>query len=58
MITAKELQNYLEQCPENAEVKIGIGKYESSLVEILLSPISDDKIILADKTYMKDLKEL
>ena len=27
MITTKELQNYLDQCPENAEVKIGIGKY-------------------------------
>lgn len=58
MITVKELKQYLDQCPDEAEVKIGIGKYQSSLVNILKSPISDDKIILTDKTYLKDLKEI
>ena len=57
-IQVKDLKKYLDQCPDAAEVILGIKMYQSNLVDILKSPISDDKIILADKTYLKDLKEI
>ena len=57
-IQVKDLKKYLDQCPDEAEVILGIKMYQSNLVDILKSPISNDKIILADKTYLKDLKEI
>ena len=58
-LTVKQLKKYLEQCPDNAQVKIGIKQYESKLVDILKSPLNNEKIILVDHTYLKDceLKE-
>ena len=58
-ITVKQLKKYLEQCPDNAQVKIGIKQYESKLVDILKSPLNNEKIILVDHTYLEDceLKE-
>ena len=58
MITVKELKQYLDQCPEDAEVKIGIRNYESRLADILKSPISDERVLLVDESYLEDCKEV
>ena len=57
-LTVKQLKKYLEQCPDNAQVKIGIKQYESKLVDILKSPLNN-RIVLVDHTYLEDceLKE-
>lgn len=57
-LTVKQLKKYLEQCPDNAQVKIGIKQYESKLVDILKSPLGN-RIVLVDHTYLEDceLKE-
>ena len=57
-LTVKQLKKYLEQCPDNAQVKIGIKQYESKLVDILKSPLNT-RIVLVDHTYLEDceLKE-
>lgn len=54
----KELKEYLELVPDEAEIKLGIKKYESSLVDILKSPINDEHVILVDETYLEDCKEI
>lgn len=57
-ITVKKLKQYLELLPEEATIKLGVKNYESDLVDILQSPINKNRIILADKTYIEDLKEI
>lgn len=54
----KELKEYLELVPDEAEIKLGIKKYESSLVDILKSPINDERVILVDETYLEDCKKI
>ena len=53
----QDLKNYLDKCPDDAEVILGVKIYESSLVDILKSPISDDKIRLVDHTYLEDCEQ-
>ena len=58
MITVSELKRYLDKCPEDAIVKIGIGEYEAELKDILKSPISNTRVVLVDDTYLKDCSEV
>jgi len=57
-ITVKDLKEYLDKCPDEAIVKLGIKRSESHLVDILKSPLNDDEIRLVDMTYLEDCKKI
>lgn len=56
-IKVKELKQYLNMLPEEADIKLGIKNYESSLVDILKSPVNEGRIIFVDETYLEDCKK-
>lgn len=56
-ILVKDLKKYLDKCPDEAEVILGVKRYESNLVDILKSPFSNDKVRLVDHTYLEDCKQ-
>lgn len=56
-IKVKELKQYLNMLPEEADIKLGIKNYESSLVDILKSPVNEGRVIFVDETYLEDCKK-
>ena len=55
-ILVEDLKMYLDKCPDEAEVILGVKEYESPLADILKSPISNDKVRLVDQIYLEDCK--
>ena len=56
-ITAKDFRKYFSLVPDDVEVWVGIGEYNSALVDILKDS-KNNRVILVDKTYLEDCVEL
>lgn len=54
-VTVKQLKGYLDMLPEDAEIILGMGKYESPLVDILkgISP-NPNVVRFVNQTYLDD----
>lgn len=56
-ITVKKFREYLSLVPDDVEVWVGIGQFQSPMVE-MLKDVKDNKIIIVNQTYMDDCIEL
>lgn len=56
-VTVKQLKGYLDMLPEDAEIILGMGKYESPLVDILKG-INPNVVRFVNQTYLDDCEKL
>lgn len=56
-IIGKDLKKYVNLIPDDVEVWVGIGKYQSPLVDILKDKVGD-RVIFVNQTYLDDCEEV
>lgn len=56
-ILAKDFRKYMSLVPDDVEIWVGIGKYNSPLVDILKDG-KNNRVILVNQTYLDDCIEL
>ena len=52
-ILAKDFKNYISLIPDDVEIWIGIGEFQSPIVDIL-KDIKENRVIIVNQTYIDD----
>ena len=56
-ILGKELKHFVSFIPDEAEVWVGIGAYQSRCIDIL-SDVKNNRVIFVNQSYIDDCEEM